>query len=530
MTATDGKRYAFCSREEYKKRAKRYAEDANAWVHPLDEPRIVAEYDYKDEHGKLLFQVVRYEPKAIRQRRPDGRRGWIWNIKDTRLVLYLLPELTKADPQATVYIPEGEKDVDNLRARGLVATCNAMGAGKWRDEYNESLRGRHVAILPDNDKAGADHARQVSNALFGVAASVKIVELPGLPEKGDVSDWIAAGGTAAQLAEIADGTPILDSRLPIGSEEPNRVFSFTALSDLLTEPEEETAYIWDRVLPASGLSILAAKPKVGKSTLARNLAVAVARGEPFFGRDTARGAVLYLALEEKRAEIAAHFRRMGAASESILVFAGAAPEDALDALTVAINEYSPALVIVDPLQRLVRLTDINEYAQVSNAMEPLVALARSSGAHILALHHLGKGDRAEGDAVLGSTALFASVDALLTMRQKNDHRSLSSIQRYGENLHETIVVLDPETGITTPGGNMATVRLAEAKRAVMEHLGNEELTEPDIKERVGGDQTLTAKALRALLIDTQIDRVGAGKRNDPYKYRVAPSWIVPAAA
>ena len=81
---------------------------------------------------------------------------------------------------ATVFIPEGEKDVENLRALGCVATCNAMGAGKWRDEYKESLRGRNVAILPDNDTAGADHARTVASALTGIAGSVKVLSLARL--------------------------------------------------------------------------------------------------------------------------------------------------------------------------------------------------------------------------------------------------------------------------------------------------------------------------------------------------------------
>src|SRR5262249_704766 len=108
-------------------------------------PKMVKTYDYLDEAGEHLFQVVRYEPKDFRQRRPDGRGGYINNLKDTRRVPYRLPELVKAVAAGeTIYIPEGEKDVDNLRAIGLVATTNPGGIKKWRDEYSEHLRGADV--------------------------------------------------------------------------------------------------------------------------------------------------------------------------------------------------------------------------------------------------------------------------------------------------------------------------------------------------------------------------------------------------
>lgn len=151
--------------------------------------RIVATYDYTDEAGKLLFQAVRFEPKGFSQRRPDGRGGWIWNLQGVRLVPYRLPELVAAGADH-VFIPEGEKDVDNLCRLGLVATCNPMGAGKWNDSFNKYLKGKRVTLLPDNDQAGRDHALDVARRLYGIAARVEIVELPGLPPKGDVSDFL----------------------------------------------------------------------------------------------------------------------------------------------------------------------------------------------------------------------------------------------------------------------------------------------------------------------------------------------------
>lgn len=171
--------------------------------------QIIAEYLYCDEDGTILYRAVRTEPKGFYQQRPGAHDGgWLNGVgNDVRRVLYHLPALLAAAPEVTVYIAEGEKDVENLRMAGLVATTNVGGAGKWRSEYNESLRDRHVAILPDNDNPGRAHAAQVAAALHGIAASVKIVPLPGLPEKGDVSDWLTSGGTVAALDELVATAP-----------------------------------------------------------------------------------------------------------------------------------------------------------------------------------------------------------------------------------------------------------------------------------------------------------------------------------
>jgi hypothetical protein len=114
-----------------------------------------------------------------------------------------------------IYICEGEKDADNVYRLGLVATTNIGGANKWRDEYNESLRGADVVLLPHNDEAGRKHAEQVAASLGGIAKRIRVLDLaehwPQCPEKGDVSDWIAAGGTADKLNvlvdELANWTP-----------------------------------------------------------------------------------------------------------------------------------------------------------------------------------------------------------------------------------------------------------------------------------------------------------------------------------
>jgi putative DNA primase/helicase len=162
--------------------------------------RIIATYDYLDANGRLVFQVVRKEPKDFRQRRPDGRGGWEWTVKGTELIPYQLPEIIKTQ---ALFIVEGEKDADALATLGLIATTCPQGAGKWQAKFNPYFKGKRVCILPDNDEPGRKHAQTVARHLHKTAEAVKIVELPGLPPKGDVSDWLKAGGTRDALLEMA---------------------------------------------------------------------------------------------------------------------------------------------------------------------------------------------------------------------------------------------------------------------------------------------------------------------------------------
>lgn len=308
-----------------------------------------------------------------------------------------------------------------------------------------------------------------------------------------------------------------------GTRRPEIRLNFSTLDELLAEPEEDVAYVWEKTLPRGGFSICAAKPKVGKSTLARNLAVAVSRGADFFGRATVKGKIIYLCLEEKRAEVARHFKQMGASGTDILIYTGRTPDDAIGELEKAIEEHAPSLIIIDPLSRFVRVVDFNSYGEVTRGLEPLIDLARASACqcHIMAVHHNGKGEREGGDALLGSTGFFGAVDTLLTMKRREQARTLSTVQRYGEDIPETVAHLDAETGIVTPGGDLAALQLEERKQMVLEAIGDESLTEPDIKERVGGNQTVTAKAVRALYDTGALKRTGGGKRGDPYIYRKA---------
>ncbi len=507
------------------------------------ERKMVATYDYTDEAGNLLFQVVRYYPKDFRQRRPDGDGGWIYNLEGARRVLYRLPQLLMAD---TVYGAEGEKDADRLCSLGISTTTSSQGAGKWQDSYSEALRGKHVVLLPDNDDPGEKHMQSVARSVLPVAASVKIVRLPGLPPKGDVSDWLDAGHTKEDLAALVEATPPLK---PDDLKQDHNSFRLTSLGDLLNEPEESVSWLVDGLLPMGGFSLLVAKPKAGKTTLARNLALAVARGQSFLTRATHPGAVIYLALEEKRSEVRKHFHDLGAiGTEAIFIHVASAPADALEQLRTVAQEKIIVLVIIDPLFRFTRVKDGNDYAQVSAALEPLLVLARETGAHVLVVHHAGKGEREGGDVILGSTAIFAAVDTALIMRRTERYRTLQSIQRYGEDLPETVLKFDPMSRAVTLGESKEGEEASRLKDAILSALQAQEdnletghpLTEAELNEEIEGRTAHKRKALRELYsgdtnptrehgnTKTCIARIGKGGKSDPFRYCLKDSrFLVP---
>lgn len=161
-------------------------------------PRLVARYDYTDERGKLVSQVLRYQPKSFRHRCPDGRGGWRWNVHDpAALTLYRLPRVLQAVRAGqVVYVVEGEKDVEAVERAGGVATCSPGGAGEWRRDYSQRLQGARVVIVADRDWAGRRHAARVAGSLRSVAADVRMVD----PAVGkDAADHLAAGRTLEEF-------------------------------------------------------------------------------------------------------------------------------------------------------------------------------------------------------------------------------------------------------------------------------------------------------------------------------------------
>ena len=262
-------------------------------------PHIVRAYPYQDEDGRLLFEVVRLEPKDFRQRRPDSTRpgGWDWSTRGVRPVPYRLPELTEAlGLGKAVFIVEGEKDVDRLAALGVPATTNAGGAGKWRQELTEFFAGADVVIIPDHDPQrrhektgelmfhpdgrpklpGQDHAAEVAEALSAVA-KVRLLDLsavwPDMPPKGDVSDWLDRGGGSVEaLYELAERLPTWSPDDARDSPKPVKLASKTQFLEGFVPPD----YLIDGILHRRFVYALTGQTGHAKTAIALLIAELVA--------------------------------------------------------------------------------------------------------------------------------------------------------------------------------------------------------------------------------------------------------------
>jgi putative DNA primase/helicase len=482
--------------------------------------RIAATYDYTDEQGKLLFQVVRFEPKGFQQRRPDGDGGWTWSLDGVRRVLFNLPAVMKA---GAVLICEGEKDCLTAQTLGLPATCNPCGAGKWRAEYSESLRGKRVVIICDSDSPGVAHGKEVARSIIGVAASVCLIE--ALPQSKDLTEWVEKGGTGRELTALVGRTRELTAEDAVKwqSTKPANGFTLTRLGDLLKRPDTPVDYVWGGCLVAGTVSAVVSKPKVGKSTLARNLCLAVSRGDDFLELPTKQGECIYLALEEREEDVRNDFRAMGAdGSEPISVHAAAAPADGIRALCDLVEERRPRLVVIDPLFRLARVRDEKAYAETYSALGPLIDAARESGTRVMFVHHSGKGLKADAvDSPLGSTAIAGAVATLIVLKRTEAYRTMETRQRTGQDMAETVMQFDPQAKRLSIGGTREQAETDTLSEEIAEFLRStaESRTEPDITEAVEGKTKFVRRALRRLVEQGRVSREGGGKRGDPYRYQ-----------
>ena len=173
--------------------------------------RIVETYDHYDENGNFVYQIVRYFPKSFSYRVKGDDGKWIYNTEGIKKILYRLPELIKADKDKPIIFVEGGKDVNNVRKLGLESTTYFLVKGEWPEEFNKYFKDRIVILCPDNDDTGRQCSFNIGKSLSGVAKQVKWLELPGLTDKEDISDWIKKGGTAEDLQKLIDAAPDFNS-------------------------------------------------------------------------------------------------------------------------------------------------------------------------------------------------------------------------------------------------------------------------------------------------------------------------------
>jgi putative DNA primase/helicase len=377
--------------------------------------RIDTVYAYADERGDPLFEVVRYSPKGFRQRRSNGRGGWVWNLNGSRRVLYRLPEVLAA---SNVLVVEGEKDADIARTLGFVATCNPGGAGKWRDQDSECLRGKSVYIIADSDTPGRKHAQQVAVSLAGKAESLKVLELPGAK---DLSEWIERGGTCSALLELIACAADWKQQPSVTAGAITRPFS--------TIRPQPLRWLWPGRIPLGKLTLLIGDPGLGKSLVTIDIAARISRGLDFpDGACGEVGEVILLSAEDDAADTIRP--RLDAAGADV------ARIHTLEGMRVTLSDNSTAvrafnletgiatledalarlpgvrLIIIDPISAYLGGADSNTNAEVRGLLSPLAALAAKYGVAVLCVTHLRKSAGAAVHRAIASIAFAAAARAV----------------------------------------------------------------------------------------------------------------------
>ena len=384
--------------------------------------KIVASYAYHDEGGQHLFDVCRFDPKDFRQRRADG----VWKMDGVRRVLY---HLDKLQGQTVAYVCEGEKDADRLWAIGLPSTTNAGGAGKWKPEYTARLKAasvEHVVILPDNDEPGRKHAEDVARSCHEAGLQVKVVTLPDLPAKGDVSDWLNAGHTKVELVALVKATPVYVPAVAVSPAAPTPRQPIVTF--LHTVEPENVDWIWHGRFARGKYTLLAGEPGVGKTYLATDCASRISRGGRWpDGTIAAPGKVLYLTAEDGIADtIRPRVDAMGGDPSKIAMLEAVRDTKGqraslslvrdLDMLAAAIREVEPTLVIIDPITAYLGQVDTHRDSEVRSVLAPVIDLITERRCALGAIGHLSKdAQRAALHRPGGSIAFVAAARIVLAV-------------------------------------------------------------------------------------------------------------------
>ena len=432
-------------------------------------------------------------------------------------VLYKLPKVLQAlKTGEAIYLCEGEKDADNIEELGLIATCNVGGANKWLDQYTELLKGACVVVFEDNDEAGHKHVNKVKDSLRNVVSELRIITFRDLPDKADVSYFLELLPQDEKLNKLLERIAETKPTQPKFNA-PKR-YSGNNLKDLQIP---EAKFTLKGVLPV-GLSILSAKPKIGKSWFALGLAVAVSTPDgQFLNEATEQGDVFYLALEDNP-------RRMQSRMKCILPI-GDWPErlefqhelDKLDQGGLAeieewLNEKpNSKLIIIDTMQKVMprKSQNANDYEYSVEHLGTLQRLAHEHEVSILLIHHERKSLTIDVfDGVLGSVGYTASTDANLVLKRERMQAD-AVLYLTGKDLEEKELGLDfdAKRGLWILKGNSDEFRLAPEQQAALEAVKAGYSTPIRIGEAIGKSRTHAQNLLTFLLGKGLIEKIGYGK-------------------
>lgn len=470
---------------------------------------LARQYDYYNEDGELAYQIQRFEPKTFRQRRPDGKDGWIYNMDGVSPVPYNLPEIM-LNPDAPIFVVEGEKCADRLIKLGIVATTNHGGAKNWKSEINRYFADRNVVVIPDADDAGQAHADVVVSQLFPVAKRLKRVSLPGLTDKQDVFDWLN-DHSPDELMALVKETPAIEQE-PAKADPVDRpdIFETYDIDYLRNMPPVE--WLVDGIMTKHGFSVLYGAPGIGKSFLSIDWALSIAYGRQWHGRPTRQGSVLYIAAEGvgglgKRIRAwQAHNDTHNNTHFYVLPMAVKLldPPD-LEKLLRTIDSFKQdfSLVVIDTVARTLASTgsDENDATAMGQFGEMCGVIQRHADCAVLAVHHSGK-DAARG--MRGSSSLLGLSDSVLALSSSEGRVTLKmEKQKDAEPVADSQYELTPVALIDDTSAVLLPVEAAEKKRGA----------------KLTPGQLLALQALQNGLIDASMTYMSSDKWNDLHKQK-----------
>ena len=401
---------------------------ATKWDKGLHGGHVTRKDVYHKADGSESSTVVRFDFEDGREKtyRPFHRNGAGYRMGDPAgaLPLYHLPDVNAS--KGRVYVCEGEKCADAVAGLGLVATTSAHGAKSAGKTDWQPLAGREVVILPDADVPGAAYAKTVSEILskLNPPAQVRVVALPRLSERQDIIDFVerrkSEGATVekirVEIEALADVAPVE------GMKWMREGITAAAIGNLELLP---LRFLIPNILP-EGLNVLAGRPKIGKSWLGLDFALAVAYGGRAIGSLLVeQAAVLYLALEDGARRMQDRLRHI--TSEALppgLTFFFDWPrtdDGGLERLGTWLDRNPGCrLVIVDTLQKIKAQARFNSNAYEADyaAMEGMQRLAIERRVCVLLVHHLRKsGGDDILDSVSGSVGITGASDAVLILER-----------------------------------------------------------------------------------------------------------------
>lgn len=437
----------------------------------------VAHWDYTNRDGEFRYRVVRYHyrrtdgsfvadaktgklKKTFKQKSRDASGRITFGLNGRSLCLYRWPAIELAVAEGrTVFVVEGEKAADALIALGFEATCNSGGAGKdFHDEMVATFKGAKVVVLPDNDPQatkkvkekdedgnlverevlrfhadgspvfpGQDHAEAVAAKLRRIATSIKVLDLPGLPLKGDVVEWIEAGGTHDELQRLAEGCA------PWRPRPPRSAFGAQTSGSIAKKP---VVYDWlvKHLIERNGILILAGESMAGKSFLIMDMGMKIARGLEYAGHKVRQGAVIHMAVEDGKGTELRHkgYRKANGISPDADVpyvimdpFANNGMgfslmnDEHVDKFIAECLEWkefygSLEFIIIDTLSMATEGMDENSSGEASKVLGRINRIRERTGATVAVVHHMNAG----GTKVRGSTAIVANVPNVIELRQQ----------------------------------------------------------------------------------------------------------------